>query len=158
MNECVSSISIADGAEHIWWLWLDADEFPHGPRGLTIRDYLSTLDSSFRIVGTRYINHYPADAPQDVSGFHPLDFQLLGEELTTRTCWSWHRKHPLQRLTEPPRDPVRHRNASRLFDRAPAVRAGRANPYSPFPFPPEGGNAQPTARSLYADSRTDQPR
>jgi hypothetical protein len=98
MNECVSRISVADGAQHIWWLWVDADEFPHGPRGLTVRDYLATLDGSFRIVGARYINHYPSDQPYYVSGLHPLDFQPLGEELTSRTCWAWHRKHPLQRF------------------------------------------------------------
>ena len=96
MNDAVAEISAAEGSDHIWWLWLDADEFPHGPRGLTVREYLATLDRSFRIVGARFINHYPADEPHYVSGFHPLDFQPLCEELSFRTCWSWHRKHPLQ--------------------------------------------------------------
>src|SRR5206468_2237465 len=31
MNETVASLSSADGSDHIWWLWLDADEFPRGP-------------------------------------------------------------------------------------------------------------------------------
>jgi glycosyltransferase involved in cell wall biosynthesis len=53
MNDAVWRISVAEAADHVWWLWLDADEFPHGPRGLTIRDYLATLDRSFRIVGAR---------------------------------------------------------------------------------------------------------
>ena len=45
---------VADsGAEHVWWLWLDADEFPHGPGGLTVREYLATLDRRYRIVGGR---------------------------------------------------------------------------------------------------------
>jgi hypothetical protein len=98
LNEAVARMSFADGSEHIWWLWLDADEFPHGPRGLTVREYLATLDRSFRIVGARYINHYPSREPHYVPGFHPLDFQPLGEELLTRHCWQWHRKHPLQRF------------------------------------------------------------
>ena len=98
LNECVAEISEADGAEHIWWLWLDADEFPHGPRGLAIREYLASLDESFRIVGARYLNHYPGDPPHYVPGLHPLDFQPLAEELLTRFCWLWHRKHPLQRF------------------------------------------------------------
>ena len=97
-NKLVSEISAADGSNHIWWLWLDADEFPHGPRGLTVREYLATLDRSFRIVGARFMNHYPGDEPHYVSGFHPLDFQPLCEELSFRTCWQWHRKHPLQRF------------------------------------------------------------
>jgi hypothetical protein len=98
MNGLVSDISRADGSEHIWWLWLDADEFPHGPRGLTVRDYLAGLDRSFRIVGARFMNHYPSTEPHYLSGFHPLDFQPLCEELSTRTCRRWHRKHPLQRF------------------------------------------------------------
>src|SRR5262245_29704922 len=51
MNEAASEISAADGSEHIWWAWLDADHFQHGPCGLTVREYLATLDRSFRIVG-----------------------------------------------------------------------------------------------------------
>ena len=98
MNETVAEQSAADGSSNIWWLWLDADEFPHGPRGLTIREYLAALDSAFRIVGARYFNHYPADEPAYVSGAHPLDFQPLAEELLERRCWLWHRKHPLQRF------------------------------------------------------------
>lgn len=98
MNEIVERVSLEDGSEHIWWLWLDADEFPHGPRGLTIREYLAGLDRSFRIVGSRYLNHYPAGEPGYVTGFHPLDFQPLAEELTERRCWLWHRKHQLQRF------------------------------------------------------------
>jgi hypothetical protein len=97
MNESVSRISAVDGSEHIWWLWLDADHFQHGPRGLTVREYLATLDRSFRIVGARFMNHYPGDEPHYVSSFHPLDFQPLCEELSYRTCWQWHRTHPLRR-------------------------------------------------------------
>ena len=98
MNEVVNEVSSADGSKHIWWLWLDADEFPHGPSGQTIREFLATLDDSFRIVGTRYLNHYPSGDPAYVPGFHPLDFQSLAEELTERRCWLWHRKHQLQRF------------------------------------------------------------
>ncbi len=98
MNEAVWRISMAEGADHVWWLLLDADEFPHGPRGLTIRDYLATLDRSFRIVGARFFNHYPSSEPHYIPGFHPLDFQPLCEELSFGACRQWHRKHPLQRF------------------------------------------------------------
>ena len=40
-----------DGSEHIWWLWLDADEFPHAPAGATVREFLEPLDRRFRVVG-----------------------------------------------------------------------------------------------------------
>src|SRR5262249_45555665 len=99
MNDAVADMSESDDARHIWWLWCDADEFPHGPRGLTVREFLASLDRSFRIVGGRVVNHYPGPvAPRYVSGFHPLDFQPLAEELPERRCWLWHRKHPLQRF------------------------------------------------------------
>jgi hypothetical protein len=58
MNGAAARIAKAEGSSHIWWHFLDADEFPHGPRGLTIEEYLDTLDE-FRIVGSRWINHYP---------------------------------------------------------------------------------------------------
>ena len=88
MADVVDEVSVADGAEHIWWLWLDADEFAHGPRGLTLHDHLALLDRRFRIVGTRYLNHYPSGAPQNVPGRHPLDYQPLCEELTWPFCTS----------------------------------------------------------------------
>lgn len=99
LNETVARMSGEDGREHIWWIWLDADEFVHGPRGLTVRDYLSGLDRRFRIVGSRYFNHFPNRKPEAVPGFHPLDFQPLCEELPADNfCPSGHRKHHLQRF------------------------------------------------------------
>ena len=31
LNETVARVSEASPHDHIWWLWLDADEFVHGP-------------------------------------------------------------------------------------------------------------------------------
>jgi hypothetical protein len=98
MNEVVREVSESDGASHIWWLFLDADEFSHGPTGMTLREYLSTLDVRFRVVGTRYFNHYPDRPPHYVPGRHPLDFQPLCEEITLPMCPGDHRKHPLLRF------------------------------------------------------------
>jgi hypothetical protein len=97
MNEVVREVSEADGSEHIWWLWLDADEFPHGPGGATVREYLEGLDRRYRIVGARFINHFPDREPGYVPGHHPLDFQPLCEE-HRMGCALKHRKHPLQRF------------------------------------------------------------
>jgi len=97
MNDVVSEVSQAESDEYIWWLFLDADEFHHGPWGMTLREYLATLDEKFRIVGTRFFNHYPDDAPYYKSGRHPLDYQPLCEELAFPMCSGRHRKHPLQR-------------------------------------------------------------
>ena len=97
MNRVVQRVSEESGSEHVWWLWLDADEFPHGPRGLTVREFLEPLDRRFRIVGARFINHFPDREPAYVPGFHPLDFQPLCEEHLLG-CALKHRKHSLQRF------------------------------------------------------------
>jgi hypothetical protein len=96
MNRVVREVSSAEPTDHLWWLWLDADEFPHAARGETIKQRLDRLDGRFRIVGARFINHFPDRMPSYISGFHPLDFQPLCEE-HRMGCGMQHRKHPLQR-------------------------------------------------------------
>jgi hypothetical protein len=97
MNDVVAEKSATSGADFVWWLWLDADEFAHGSAGRTLREQLAGLDRRFRIVGTRYFNHYPVAAPHYVSGRHPIDYQPMCEELDLNICRLRHRKHPLQR-------------------------------------------------------------
>jgi hypothetical protein len=101
MNAVVARVSLASELPHVWWLWLDADEFPEGPRGLTIAEYLRTLDRRFRIVGSTYYNHFPTTVPGYVPGFHPIDFQPMYGEFVPdepRYCDQPHWKHPLQRF------------------------------------------------------------
>ena len=101
MNAVVARESLASGAAHVWWLWLDADEFPEGPGGMTIAEYLRTLDRRFRFVGSTYYNHLPTEKPEYIPGFHPIDFQPLCERYTSRHvrhCAQPHWKHPLQRF------------------------------------------------------------
>jgi hypothetical protein len=98
MNAVVREVSQKEPDRQIWWLFLDADEFHHGPFGMTLSVYLSTLDERFRVVGTRFFNHYPTTAPHYVSGRHPFDFQPLCEEVSYPMCSEGHRKHPLIRF------------------------------------------------------------
>jgi glycosyltransferase involved in cell wall biosynthesis len=101
MNAVVARISLASEAEHVWWLWLDGDEFPEGPAGTTVADYLKTLDRRFRVVGSTYYNHFPTDGPAYLEGFHPLDFQPMCERFVPESpayCSQPHWKHPLQRF------------------------------------------------------------
>jgi len=101
MNGVVARVSLESGAAHAWWLWLDADELPEGPDGLTIAGYLRTLDRDFRLVGSTYYNHFPGDPPAYIPGFHPLEFQPLCERFwpeRARHCSQPHWKHPLQRF------------------------------------------------------------
>ncbi|MET0144037.1 MAG: glycosyltransferase family 2 protein [Ilumatobacteraceae bacterium] len=97
LNDTVAEVSAASGHDHIWWLWLDADEFVHGPGGSSVGELVSSLDRRFRIVGSRYFNHFPAGAPEYLPGFHPLDLQPLCEERGGNMCPLGHRKHHLQR-------------------------------------------------------------
>ena len=102
MNAVVARESLRSGADHAWWLYLDSDEFPEGPDGMTIIEYLSTLDRRFRVVGSKYLNHLPEEKPEYLSGFHPIDFQPLYYEFVpswTPLCGQpGHWKHPLQRF------------------------------------------------------------
>jgi len=101
MNGVVARVSLASDADYVWWLWLDADEFPEGPQGVTIADYVRNLDRRFRLVGSTYYNHVPTTTPGYIPGFHPIDFQPLCERFVPdqpRYCDEGHWKHPLQRF------------------------------------------------------------
>lgn len=103
MNSVVARVSLSTRAKHIWWLWMDADEFPEGPDGTTIKQYLSGLDRRFRVVGGTYFNHFPDHKPEYIPGFHPVDMQPLCELFSPPTpsyCAQPHWKHPLQRFDQ----------------------------------------------------------
>jgi hypothetical protein len=101
VNEVIYNVSTGEGLPHIWWLVLDADEFPQGPGTMTVREYLRTLDRRFRVVGATFVNHYPAGQPAYLEGFHPIDFQPLCElywQPSLPRCHARHWKHPLLRF------------------------------------------------------------
>ena len=101
VNAVVARESLRSGAEHVWWLLLDSDEFPEAPGGRTVREYLAGLDRRFRVVGATYMNHLPSGGPENVEGFHPIDFQPLCygfEPANNPPCELGHWKHPLQRF------------------------------------------------------------
>jgi len=102
INGVVARESGSAGAEHVWWLHLDCDEFPTGPQNSTVREHLETLDRRFRVVGSSVLNHLPTpgSAPAYISGYHPLDFMPLCYEQRAgeNGCPSRHYKHPLQRF------------------------------------------------------------
>lgn len=97
VSKVIEGTSAKAGTDHVWWLTCDADELPHGPDGLTIREYLSTLDRRFRVVGARVFNHFPSGEPAHRPGYHPIDYQPLCQEVRIAWCKQWHWKHPLLR-------------------------------------------------------------
>jgi glycosyltransferase involved in cell wall biosynthesis len=98
VHELALSMTAAYGAEHTWWLFVDADEFPKGPSGVRIREYLERLDQTYRVVGARFFNHLPTGAPQYLRGFHPAEFQPLCYRRHAAACGVGHFKHPLVRF------------------------------------------------------------
>ncbi len=101
VNGVVARESLGSRAEHVWWLLLDSDEFPEGPGGMSLRQYLSGLDRRFRVVGASFMNHLPSSKPEYLEGFHPVDFQPLCypfEPANHPPCVLGHWKHPLQRF------------------------------------------------------------
>jgi hypothetical protein len=98
MNEIVRHVSEASDVDHVWWLWFDADEFPRPAGGGTIREMLDALDDRYRVVGARFVDHYPTPgAVAYVEGRHPIEQQPMCEEAPLNVCAQRHRKHPLQR-------------------------------------------------------------
>jgi hypothetical protein len=97
MNDVINAVSSELGADHVWWLLSDADEFVHGPAGLRIVDYLAGLDRRFRVVGSRVFNHFPTSKLANVAGRHPLDYQPMCQELRMAWCSLRHWKHSLVR-------------------------------------------------------------
>ena len=67
MNAVMEDVTEREGGMHTWWLWFDADEFPHGPGGKPLGQYLASLDTRYRVVGTRrVIGNSPAQAFADL--------------------------------------------------------------------------------------------
>ena len=97
VNGVINAVSSAVGADHVWWLLSDADEFVHGPAGLRVVDYLAGLDRRFRVVGARVFEHFPTSEPANVTDRHPLDYQPLCQEVRMAWCSLRHWKHPLIR-------------------------------------------------------------
>jgi hypothetical protein len=103
MNDAVESISLNENHDKVWWLWLDADEFPRGPKDNTISQFLTELSDDIRVVGADVVNHFPTEKPYYRKRQHPGKFMPYGElfdcsSLKTKHCLLNHWKHPLHRF------------------------------------------------------------
>lgn len=98
VNEFTKKIVDEAPHDHVWVLHLDADELPTGPHGMTIRQYIETLDRQFRVVGSVWVNHDPNLSVQNIPGFHPEEFQpFAAYHGTEGVCDLTHDKHQLIR-------------------------------------------------------------
>lgn len=85
----------------VWWIVVDADEFPRGPRGTTIRDLVRTLPPSVDTVGSRVLEHYPGRTSAPKPRHHPLDELPNARWHDNPSCPAGHWKHQLLRVREP---------------------------------------------------------
>ena len=100
LNEWIREIVHSNADEELWVLTLDADEMIQVPRGLTLREFIGSLDSMINTFGTYSFDHYPTDKPENIPGQHPADLQPYGWVRKSTFCSpAKHWKHPIVRYT-----------------------------------------------------------
>lgn len=77
LNHVVRQYNCKNNDASVWWLYLDADEFPDTNNGLTLAAFVNRLDDSVMAVHGVMHNHTPSHLPFYMLGFHPADFMPL---------------------------------------------------------------------------------
>ena len=77
LNAAVQYFNALSQEEHMWWMYLDADEFPNIDCGMRIIDVLKGIDSSVRGMHGYMFDHIPTHPPYAVSSYHPADFMPI---------------------------------------------------------------------------------
>lgn len=98
--EVIEQRTAAVGGE-VWWIVVDADEFPRGPAGGTIRDLVRRLPADVDTVGSRVLEHYPSRNSAPAPRFHPLDQLPMAHWHEHPACPAGHWKHQLLRVRRP---------------------------------------------------------
>jgi glycosyltransferase involved in cell wall biosynthesis len=84
----------------VWWLVVDADEFPRGP-GTTIRDFVCRLPGWVDVVGSRVLEHVPCSTSFYRPRTHPASSIPLARWYHYPYCRRGHWKHQLFRVRVP---------------------------------------------------------
>lgn len=101
-NKIIKDITEKQKTREMWWLALDADEFPCR-KGQTIIDMVSKLDREIRTVGSDAIDLYPTEGCLYEIGKHPAECFQYGinrREAAGLYCVRGHYKHVLFRLDD----------------------------------------------------------
>lgn len=85
----------------VWWIVVDADEFPRGPNGLTIRDFVRELPPRVETVGSRVLEHYPSRLSAPKPRFHPIDELPNAHWHNHPACPAGHWKHQMLLVRKP---------------------------------------------------------
>jgi hypothetical protein len=96
-RDAIAASTDAAGGD-VWWLVLDADEFPCGPDGTTVRDLVEGAPVWVDVVGARVLDHVPALSAEYVPRRPPLDYFPHARWFRTAFCARGHWKHPLMRV------------------------------------------------------------
>ncbi len=97
MNQFMRKITNRERQPDLWWLFIDADEFPCGPHGEKLIDYLKTLDDKHNCVGGMAIDLYPTTTTGYTRDRHPADCMPTGIPRKGEFCSLAHWKHQLLR-------------------------------------------------------------
>jgi glycosyltransferase involved in cell wall biosynthesis len=82
LNATVKFINENTSDDKIWWLYVDADEFPNVDVGV-IASYINIIGNDIRAIHGYLFNHLPTHSPYHVQGYHPIDFQPVCIKSTT---------------------------------------------------------------------------
>ncbi len=100
-NERMKSV-IAEQTElhggDVWWTLVDADEFPRGPGGATIRSLVGELQPWVDVVGSRVLEHVPGSTSSYRPRTHPASSIPLARWYNVPYCPRGHWKHQLFRV------------------------------------------------------------
>ena len=107
---------IFDERQHdsAWWLFVDADEFLHGPHLRTVAEHLALLDERFDVVGVAAYEHRPSGTPAAVAGEHPVVHQPPAIASGADKCRAQHWKHPAVRYRRGIEPPIHARGFHKL--------------------------------------------
>jgi hypothetical protein len=96
VRETIARYTDSAGGD-VWWLVLDADEFPVGPDGTTVRELVDRAPDWVDVVGSRVLDHVPGPV-EYVPRHPPVPFFPLARWFATDFCGRGHWKHPLMRV------------------------------------------------------------
>jgi hypothetical protein len=82
----------------VWWLVLDADEFPRGPDGMSVRELVEDAPAWVDVVGARVLDHVPASSKEYRARRPPLQYFPHARWRRCAFCPRGHWKHPLMRV------------------------------------------------------------
>jgi hypothetical protein len=97
VRNAVATYTEAAGGD-VWWLVVDADEFPCGPDGTTVRDLVERAPGWVDVVGSRVLDHVPAQRVPYLPRDPPLRAFPLARWYRSAFCGRGHWKHPLIRV------------------------------------------------------------